>query len=129
MRQAGSHTGPTWKRGGGRQKRFALAMDGLEVPGFPAAYSPEEFARREAPPWLIPGIVPSGLTALFGPTSLQEKDFRCPGRWTEPCYRFGVDWRTTTADQRGVLPGGGAGRGEQESGGVVPEPGSEAGRI
>lgn len=53
----------------GQAEEFGLRMEGVEVPGFPPAYTPAEFSTREAPPWLIPGIVPSGLTALFGPTN------------------------------------------------------------
>lgn len=53
----------------GQAEEFALRMDGVDVPGFPPAFTPTEFSKREAPPWLIPGVVPSGLTAFFGPTN------------------------------------------------------------
>jgi len=53
----------------GQAEEFAVRMEGLEVPGFPPAYTPSEFATRKAPPWLVPNIVPSGLSALFGPTN------------------------------------------------------------
>lgn len=53
----------------GSAEEFALATEGLTLPGFPPAFTPEEFATREAPPWLVPDVVPSGLSALFGPTN------------------------------------------------------------
>lgn len=53
----------------GSAEEFAIRMDGLSVPGFPPAYTPAEFSTRPAPPWLVSETVPSGLTALFGPTN------------------------------------------------------------
>lgn len=53
----------------GSAQAFGLAMGGVELEGFPPAFSPEEFSQRPAPPWLVPLYIPSGLTAWYGPTN------------------------------------------------------------